>query len=83
MGFLSLALLSMGIGIVFGLITSLVLKHTPDINASPVKETTIIVVFAYLSYLFAEQFEYSGIIVLFSCGFTMSHYAYHNLSTEA
>ena len=37
---------------------------------------------AYLSYLIAESFHLSGIITLFCCGFTMAHYAYHNVTQE-
>jgi len=80
--FITLSLASLLIGISFGLITSLVLKHLPYLNENPVKETTIIIVFAYLSFLFAEEFKFSGIITLFSSGFTMSHYAYYNVSRE-
>ena len=80
--FFILALVSIIAGIAFGLIASLILKHVPEINKAPVKECTIIMVFAYLSYLFSERFEFSGIITLFCCGFTMSHYAYHNISEE-
>lgn len=46
------------------------------------KELTIIIVFAYLSYLCAENFHFSGIITLFCCGFTMAHYAFYNVSEE-
>ena len=38
---------------------------------------------AYLSYLISENIEFSGIITLFSCGFTMAHYAYFNMSRVA
>ena len=81
--FLTLALTSLTIGITIGLLASLTLKHLPHFNAHPVKEATLIGVSAYVAYIVAEYFAYSGIITLFSCGFTLSHYAYHNVSLEA
>ena len=80
--FVTLALASLLIGVSAGLAAALVLKHLPLLDSAPVKETTIILVFAYLSYLLAEAFRFSGIITLFSCGFTMAHYAFHNVSIE-
>ncbi len=78
-----MALTSLIIGITIGLLTSLILKHLAHLDEHPVKEATVIGVSAYIGYLIAEEYEYSGIITLFSCGFTMAHYAYHNISSEA
>jgi NhaP-type Na+/H+ or K+/H+ antiporter len=81
-GFVSLAAISMLLGVFFGLLTSLVLKYIPKLSRQPVKECTILLVMAYISYLVAEHIEFSGITTLFCCGFTMSHYAFHNISAE-
>ena len=35
---------------------------------------------AYLSYLISEHLGLSGIVTLFICAVTMSHYAMHNLT---
>lgn len=66
-----------------GLLTAFILKHTPGIREEPVKEITVIVVFGYLSYMVTEAMGFSGIIALFCSGFTMSHYAYYNISFSA
>ncbi|CDW76774.1 sodium hydrogen exchanger [Stylonychia lemnae] len=80
--FIQLSICSLLLGISVGLFTSLILKHMPNFHNEPHKEIIIILVFAYTSYLLSEHFEQSGIITLFCCGFTMSHYAYHNVSQE-
>ena len=38
---------------------------------------------AYIAYLLAEAGSFSGIITLFSCGFTLAHYASYNVSRLA
>jgi len=40
------------------------------------------ILFAYVSYLIAEYIEISGLIVIFICGITMSHYALYNVTDE-
>lgn len=82
LGFIVLSISSTLIGIAFGLLCSIVLKVIPKLEHQPVKECIILFVFAYMSYLFAENFQLSGIITLFCCGFTMAHYAYYNISAD-
>jgi len=69
-------------GACVGLLVSWVLKVF-NLGYDPVKECTIMLTFAYLSYLFAEQSALSGIISMFSCGLFMAHYAYWNISKKA
>jgi NhaP-type Na+/H+ or K+/H+ antiporter len=80
--FFSLSFKSILMGAVIGLLCSWVLK-TFNLNYDPVKECTIMLTFAYLSYLVAEQSALSGIISMFSCGLFMAHYAYWNISKKA
>ena len=79
-GFLRLSISSIIIGISVGLLTSYMLKNIPEIDLSPIKELMIMIVMAYLSFLIAEYLRLSGVISLFCCGFTLSHYGYHNIS---
>jgi NhaP-type Na+/H+ or K+/H+ antiporter len=51
--FIYLATLSLFVGIIFGLLASLLLKHI-NMNDEPIKECIILALSAYLSYLFAE-----------------------------
>lgn len=69
-------------GALVGLLVSWLLKVF-NLNYDPIKECTIMIMFAYLSYLVAEQTALSGIISLFSCGLFMAHYAYWNISKRA
>jgi len=80
--FFLLAGVSLTLGILFALIAALILKRI-DLNHFPVKECCIMVMVAFVAYSFAEHFNFSGIITMFSCGFTISHYAYYNISKEA
>lgn len=45
-------------------------------------ETTMLFIFAYISYLLADVIGLTGIISVFFCGITMAHYAYDNLEEE-
>lgn len=80
--FFSLSFKSICMGAVVGLLCSYLLKKF-NLNYDPVKECTIMLTFAYLSYLVAEQTALSGIISMFSCGLFMAHYAYWNISRKA
>ena len=82
MEFVYLALTSLVIGILFGLLVAYILKIV-DMKNNSVKECVILITSAYLAYLIAEFFYFSGIIVMFSCGFTMAHYAFYNISSTA
>ena len=76
--FTFLSLTSVILGITFGLSATLLLKYLN--KARPDQECAVLFAIAYLSYLLAESLSLSGIIALFCCGATMSHYAYSNLS---
>ena len=48
----------------------------------PIMEIFFLLLTSYLSYVLSEMFNFSGIMTIFCCGFTMSHYAYYNVSDE-
>ncbi|XP_024023675.1 sodium/hydrogen exchanger 4 [Morus notabilis] len=81
--FLYLFLTSTALGITSGLLTALVLKTLCFGRHSTIREITLMVLMAYLSYMLAELFELSGILTVFFCGILMSHYAWHNVTYSA
>ncbi|ORY87795.1 Sodium/hydrogen exchanger family-domain-containing protein, partial [Protomyces lactucae-debilis] len=70
---------SLVIGIVVGLGTALLLKHT-HLRRFPQIEGCLILLLAYSSYFFSNGCHMSGIVSLLFCGITLKHYAYFNMS---
>ena len=73
---------SIGSGIAFGLICSYMLKRVRVLSKSSVSECAIIFIWAYISYVAAELWAFSGIITLLSASVTMANYAWYNLSPQ-
>lgn len=71
---------SAGIGVVFALISALLLKHC-DLRKHPSLEFAMMLVFTYVPYVLAEGIHLSGIMAILFCGIVMSHYTHYNLST--
>nr|XP_022911605.1 sodium/hydrogen exchanger 8 isoform X1 [Onthophagus taurus] len=71
---------SAGIGVVFALISALLLKHV-DLRKNPSLEFGMMLVFTYAPYVLAEGIHLSGIMAILFCGIVMSHYTHFNLST--
>jgi solute carrier family 9 (sodium/hydrogen exchanger), member 6/7 len=82
-GFFMTTVLSVLVGITVGLSTSLILKRFPGISMHPERESTVVILFGYLSYTISEILGLSGIMAIFFCGVIMAHYAWHNLSTKS
>lgn len=80
--FTMLGFWSLIIGILFGLISSWLLKKYRAFSKNPITETTIIFCIGYIAYIVSEFTENSGIISLLTCGITMSHYTWFNLSPQ-
>jgi NhaP-type Na+/H+ or K+/H+ antiporter len=81
--FFILSIISTAIGVSLALLGSWVLKIMPrrgETCVAAFRESTMIVIIGYTSYISAEAFGYSGVISLFCCGITLSHYAYYNIS---
>ncbi|KAF8463642.1 Sodium/hydrogen exchanger family-domain-containing protein [Kalaharituber pfeilii] len=70
---------SLTIGVVVGICTALLLKHT-YIRRFPRIESCLILLVAYASYFFSNGCRMSGIVSLLFCGITLKHYAYYNMS---
>ncbi|XP_030380530.1 sodium/hydrogen exchanger 8 [Scaptodrosophila lebanonensis] len=71
---------SAGIGVIFGLISALLLKHI-DLRKHPSLEFGMMLMFTYAPYVLAEGVHMSGIMAILFCGIVMSHYTHFNLST--
>lgn len=94
--FLFSFLCSMALGVAFGLMCSLGLKHS-HLSSYPAIESCIVALVAYTSYFFSNGVMMSGtscfdillkaddvvgIVSLLFCGITLKHYAYHIMSTR-
>ena len=80
--FFSLGFNSFFIGVIFGLLSSYILKTFRAFSKSPVSESMMIFCMAYLSYVISETAKYSGIITLLTSGVVMAHYTWYNLSPQ-
>ena len=80
--FFALGSASIAIGIVIGLLASLVLKHLRFVAVSSIKESIFIFCSGYLAYSLSEIAHMSGIISLLTSGIIMAHYGWYNLSLQ-
>ncbi|KAI1307625.1 Sodium/hydrogen exchanger 2 [Halotydeus destructor] len=82
-GFLNFFTVSCGgltIGIIIGGITALITRYTNDVR---VVEPLVVITMAYLSYVMAELFHFSGIISLIGCGLMQIEYSKPNISSKS
>ncbi|XP_059488341.1 sodium/hydrogen exchanger 1-like [Neocloeon triangulifer] len=77
---LAIGLVGLLIGVVFGLAAALATKTTKHVR---VFEPLLILGIAYLAYMSAELFHFSGIISIIGCGLVQSHYALRNVSRKS
>ncbi|KAK3605348.1 hypothetical protein CHS0354_033839 [Potamilus streckersoni] len=68
------------IGVLLGLISAFITKYTSTVK---VVEPIAIFGFAYLSYILADLFEFSGIISIICCGLIQAQYAFCNVSNKS
>ena len=80
--FIVLALASLGIGLAGGILSSLMFKWMRFLTHSAITETLCLVIIAFVTYFVSESLKFSGIITLLTCGVTMAHYTWYNLSTQ-
>lgn len=74
-------------GLVFGILLSLLFKHCRFFTISPIIETFFVFSFCMVAYFTTGLIkilglEMSGIIALLTCGIVSAHYAYYNMSTQ-
>ena len=80
--FFPIALGGLIIGIFVGFVTAFITKYTQDDDVRVV-EPLIVYGTAYLAYMLAELFHWSGIISLIGCGLTQKRYAFRNISKDS
>uniref|UniRef100_A0AAF5HXN1 Sodium/hydrogen exchanger n=1 Tax=Strongyloides stercoralis TaxID=6248 RepID=A0AAF5HXN1_STRER len=83
MGAASFICVSIGgflIGLFYGILSSFFTMYTDSVR---VVEPIICFGLAYLSYMSAELFHWSGIIAIIVCGLFQAHYTVHNLSHKS
>ena len=73
--------LSTLLGITFGLLMSLLLKHS-HLHHFPQIESCLVALCAYTCYFLSTGLTLSGIVSLLFCGITLKHYAYHTMSRK-
>lgn len=81
--FIYLLVMSVIIGVLFGLVITILFKKFTSFKGFPIRETSLMILVAYLSYHVSEVLNLSGIISLFVCGILMAHYTFHNISEES
>ncbi|CAD8174885.1 unnamed protein product [Paramecium pentaurelia] len=81
--FIYLLMMSLIVGVLVGALSSLLFKYCDSLINHPVKETSLILLLGYASYLVSESLHLSGILSLFCCGIIMAVYTYPNISEEA
>ncbi len=64
------------IGVIYGLLSSLACKYTSP--ESKTLEPMLIILCAYLSFLNAQFFHWSGILALIGCGLVQKRYGFEN-----
>ncbi|XP_065657167.1 Na(+)/H(+) exchanger beta isoform X2 [Hydra vulgaris] len=83
LAFASFIVVSLGgtlIGVIFALLTSLMTRFTEHVR---VIEPAFVFLMAYLSYLTAEMFHFSGIMSILFCGLIMKPYVESNVSRKS
>ncbi|XP_070491911.1 sodium/hydrogen exchanger 3 isoform X2 [Chironomus tepperi] len=80
LSFLCVAVGGVVVGVVWGFLTGLVTRFTDHVR---VIEPIFVFVMAYLAYLNAEIFHWSGILAITFCGITMKNYVEANISHKS
>lgn len=81
--FLYLFIASTFLGVIIGLLCSYTTKTLYFGRHSTDREIVIMLLMAYLSYMTAALFNLSSILSVFFCGIIMSHYAWHNVTSNS
>jgi len=78
--FFFLAISSVALGVLTGVISSLLFKWFRFLTHNAITETLVLFILAMLTYFISEACQLSGIISLLTTGVTMAHYTWYNLS---
>ena len=78
--FFKLSVVSIAIGIAFGVLSAVFTKYLRHISHSAVSESSLLILIAMISYFISETIHMSGIVTLLTCSIVMTHYTWYNLS---
>ncbi|XP_046542886.1 Na(+)/H(+) exchanger protein 7-like [Haliotis rubra] len=70
----------LALGVLAGIVTALLTKCTRKVK---IAQPLIVYTMAYLGFLLAELFEFSGIISIIGCGLVQVQYSFHNISEKS
>ncbi|XP_041949509.1 sodium/hydrogen exchanger 6b [Alosa sapidissima] len=73
---------SFALGVITGVMTSLVTKFT-KLHEFPLLETGLFFLMSWSTFLLAEACGFTGVVAVLFCGMTQAHYTYNNLSDES
>jgi NhaP-type Na+/H+ or K+/H+ antiporter len=73
-------IVSLVIGIVFGVIGSILLKSIVHIHQSAVIESFTLFLVALIAYYLGDLVEASGVVALIICAVIFANYAWYNMS---
>ena len=80
--FLILGIVSIAIGIVFGFMSSYILKEMRFLTVSAVKETLFVFCMGFVAYTVSLIGDMSGIISLLTSSIIMAHYGWYSMSPQ-
>lgn len=81
--FILMIFASVGIGLAFALILTILFKHGRFIlKDKGVTEVALIFLTGYMSYITSELLEFSGVITMLFCGITLAHFNVYNMSRQ-
>ena len=73
---------SICIGMIYGLIASLMFKYIRALTLHAALESLLIFCIAYMAYDTAAMLGFCGTISLLTCGIVMAHYAWYSISPK-
>ena len=71
------------LGLIIGALSSSFLKKMKPFHLNRVQEISILLLFAFISYILTDWIHLSPIVSLLSCGIFMSHYTFYNLCFQS
>ncbi|KAH3758972.1 sodium/hydrogen exchanger 3 protein [Pelomyxa schiedti] len=78
--FLIISLGSLAVGVGIGFFSAFVMNKFRHLSLSPTFEMTLVVFWAYISYLLADVIHLSGILALFVVAILSSHYHWYSIA---
>jgi len=76
-------IVSSTIGIGFGVVGSLILKHLSFIRYNSMYEIMFVFCYSFVSYAFIEAAKLSGVISLLVTGIMLGSYGWYNMTEKA